>query len=434
MSKKDATVPAGLDPTRPIILPDRLSYEQMRELAGNENAAVRVALARHPDTQPEVLYFLAEDTDPDVRRAVARNDRTPRQADLVLTKDHEVGVRGDLAAKIARLTPDMAEDQRSTLYRLTVEALEVLAEDQLVQVRRILADALKDVANAPASVIRLLAHDSELSVAQPVLEFSPVLSDDDLLSIIRSSPIQGALAAISRRGGVAPGLSEAIVQSGDEQAISALLANPSAQLREETLDIILDKAPGVESWHEPLVVRPKLSPKAARRIASFVAMHLLDRLQKRVDLDDETLIAVAQAVERRIESENKERPEPEWADQDDVEDRVDQLAKAGKLDAKAIEMALAKGEKRFVVLALAMLADLPSEMVGEIVARRVPKALVALTWRASLRPHLANQLQIQLAGIPPETMIRVDGPDWPMKPEDMAWQIDFYREPLVKRD
>lgn len=412
----------------PHVLPERLSYEQTRELARNEDPSVRAALARHPDARPEILYFLAEDAEPEVRRAVARNERTPRQADLVLTKDDEASIRTDLAAKVARLTPDLEEDQRSTLYRLTVQALEVLAEDQLVQVRRILADALKDVAHAPANVILMLANDKELSVSEPVLQFSPVLSDEDLLSIIRSGPIQGALAAISRRSGVAASLSAAIVDSGDESAIASLLANPSAQIREETLDVILEQAPGVESWHEPLVVRPKLTPKAARRIASFVAMHLLDRLQRRIDLDDDTLVAVTEAVETRIEKESKALSDPDWAEKDDVGDQVARLAKAGKLDSKAIEKALGKGERRFVVVAIAQLAKLPSDVVGEIVARRAGKAIVAVTWKAGLRPHLAKQLQSQLAGLSPDAMIRMDGDRWPMTPDDMEWQIEFFQE------
>lgn len=427
MSAPDSTLPTKR--RAPHVLPERLSYEQSRELARSEDAAVRAALARHPDARPEVLYFLAEDADPEVRRAVARNERTPRQADLLLTKDDEASIRTDLASKVARLTPDLEEDQRSTLYRLTVQALEVLAEDQLVQVRRILADALKDVAHAPPSVILMLAHDHELSVAEPVLQFSPVLSDDDLLSIIRSGPIQGALSAISRRRGVGDSLSAAIVDSGDEAAIASLLANPSAQIREETLDVILDHAPSVESWHEPLVVRPKLTPKAARRIASFVAMHLLDRLQQRIDLDDDTLVAVTEAVETRIEKESKALSDPDWAEKDDVGDQVARLAKAGKLDSKAIERALGKGERRFVVVALAHLAKLPSEIVGEIVARRAAKAIVAITWKAGLRPHLAKQLQSQLAGLPPDAMLKMDGDRWPMTPDDMEWQIEFFQQP-----
>lgn len=410
-------------------LPESLTYEEAKDIARNGKTAMRKALAERPETQPEILYFLAEDPDPEVRRAVANNERTPRQADLILSRDGEGTIRSDLALKITRLTPDMADDERSALYQLTVQALEVLAEDQLVNVRRILADTLKNVAKAPPSVIRMLAHDKELSVAEPVLQFSPVLSDDDLLDIIRSRPIQGALAAVSRRRNLGTTLSDAIVGSGDESAIAALLANESAQIREETLDIVLDKAPGVESWHEPLVMRPRLSPKAARRIASFVAMHLLDKLQQRIDLDDSTLVAVTEAVELRIEKESKGLSDPEWAEKDDVTAQIQGLAKKGKLDAKAIEKALAKGEKRFVVGALAHLAKVPVTVVGEIVSRRVAKAIVALTYKANLRPHLAKQLQSQLAGIPPRDMVKMDGDKWPMSQADMEWQIEFFTEP-----
>lgn len=409
-------------------LPERIGYEYARELARDADPAVRAALACHPDIPPEVLFFLAEDPDPEVRRVVARNERTPRQADLLLTRDGEGSIRSDLAAKVARLTPELGDDQRSAVYRMTVQALEVLAEDQLVQVRRILADALKDVARAPAGVIRLLAHDRELTVAQPVLEFSPVLTDEDLLAIIRSSPIQGALAAISRRAGVAGDLSAAIVASGDERAIADLLANSSAQIREDALDVVLDKAPAVESWHEPLVQRPKLSPKAVRRIASFVAMHLIDKLQQRLDLDDATLVAVTEAVEARIETESKALGDPEWAERDDVEAQVAALEKKGKLDVKAIESALQKGERRFVVVALARMAKLANAVVAEIVARRAAKAIVAVAWKAGLTPHVAKQLQSQLAGLPPDAILRAEGAHWPMSPDDMAWQIEFFEQ------
>ena len=51
-------------------------------------------LARHPGTRPEVLYFLAEDSSNDVRLEIAINERTPRQADLILAGDGDDQIRG----------------------------------------------------------------------------------------------------------------------------------------------------------------------------------------------------------------------------------------------------------------------------------------------------------------------------------------------------
>jgi uncharacterized protein (DUF2336 family) len=198
---------------------------------------------------------------------------------MLLAQDSDSTVRSDLAGKIARLTPGLSAEQHSTLYNLTIETLEVLVHDQVVQVRGILSEALKDVANAPPSVIRQLARDTEISVSGPVLELSPVLSDEDLIEIINSAPAQGALNAISKRQGLREPVSDAIAASGDHSAVASLLSNRSAQIREETLDLIVNAAPAIELWYEPLVRRPGLPVRAARKIVGFVADSLLMELR-----------------------------------------------------------------------------------------------------------------------------------------------------------
>ena len=61
-------------------------------------------------------------------------------------------------------------------------------------------------------------------------------------------------------------------------------------------------------------MRPRLPPRSVQRVASFVAMNLLDRMQKRPDLDDETLAAVADRVECRPADDTKKRlADPNWA-------------------------------------------------------------------------------------------------------------------------
>lgn len=405
-------------------------YDDQKRLARDPDPEVRAALAADPDTRPEILYFLAEDENPAVRRQVALNEGAPRQADLLLTQDSDDRIRTDLAAKIARLTPDLPDDRRTALYKLTVQALEALAEDQMVRVREILSNALKDVAKAPPNVILTLAKDRSLTVSSPVLEFSPVLSDSDLLEVINSGPIQGAMNAIAKRQSLKAKVSDAIARSGDEEAISNLLANGSAQIREDTLDFIIDRAPNHLVWHEPLVMRPKLSPRAVQRLASFVAMNLLDRVQKRLDLDDETLVAVADAVEKRLAEDTKQKlAEPQWAEKDDLDAQIDRLFKTGALNAQALEKALAQGEKRFVLKALSKMGGLPLQTVNRIVANRSAKAVVALTWKAGLKPHFASQLQSQLVGLGPGEIIRIEEDRWPMTSDAMQWQLDFHAEP-----
>ena len=195
------------------------------------------------------------------------------------------------------------------MQRAVLETLEILATDQASWVRAILAEALKDIVDAPAELVLQLASDPELSVCGPILEYSPVLTREDLITLIESAPVRGALTAISRRNVVAEAVSDAIAGARDNDAIAAFLANPSAQIREETLDWLIDDAPGNKAWHEPLVHRPKLPMGPARRVAGFVARSLLNSLRQRTDLDARTVAAIADTVETRLSKQDASLPD-----------------------------------------------------------------------------------------------------------------------------
>ena len=90
------------------------------------------------------------------------------------------------------------------------------------------------------------------------------------------------------------------MRTDDIDAVALLLGNDSAQIREETLDHILAKAPGRKSWHRPLVYRPNLSGAAVRRLARFVAVSLVEVLQQRHEMDDETAAAVVETLRGRL--------------------------------------------------------------------------------------------------------------------------------------
>lgn len=430
---------------------DPADYEAAKRMVQSEDPAVRRRVAEHPKTRPELLYFLAADAAAEVRRAIATNSGTPRQADLLLAKDREIMVRRAVAQKIARLLPELTANQAAQIEKLTVECLETLARDQATEVRGILAEALKALPNAPHGVINALARDVELSVCSPVLQHSPILTDEDLADIIMKGPVAGAMTAIASRREVSASVADAIARSDDEAAVTALLANPSAQIREETLDRILDQAPVHEPWHAPLVRRPRLPARAVARLASFVADSLLKALQDRTDLDPSAVRDLAEAVRVRVgkaagaggvnglgvargpvdfeegaggaagaaaaEEKPAERPS----------DRAKRLAKEGKLTETLLENSLTEGDRAFVIAGLAELAQIPMPVVDRIVGTHAPRAVTALVWRAGLTMRFARQAQLRLAQIPPKTALNArDGVHYPMTDDEMRWQLEFF--------
>ncbi len=418
----------------PGTIADPLTYEEAKQLARHEDPKVRRGLAACKDLRPEILYFLSEDPSPQVRQAAAANTTTPGKANLKLAGDANEAVRTDLAEKVAKVVPKLAADARDTLRDTTHEALEILARDQITRVRQILSETLKDVADAPPDVIKTLAQDTELAVAGPVLEFSPMLTDEDLLELIGSGPAQGGLAAISRRAQVHESVAEAVAATDDVEAIADLLANPSAQIREETLDDLIDRAPGIDLWHGPMVARPKLPAAAATRLAYFVADNLLGVLQERADLDAETLESVKTVVRQRI---GEDMPKAEAGgregggiDSPNVETPVavaKRLYEAGNLGERVISHALNVNDYAFVLTALTVRAELPEDMVQKVFSAQSAKGLVAVVWRGGLSMKLAVAIQQRMAHIPPaEVLGPVKGANYPLDEDEMRWQLEFF--------
>ena len=412
------------------------TYDEQKELATHGDTAVRRALAARADVRPEILYLMAEDASTEVRRAIADNRATPSHAYARLARDGDGEVRALLAQRVAQAMPEADTAALARARTRTVEALEVLAQDQLVRVRKALAEALKDRIDAPLAVINRLARDVNIDVAGPILRFSPVLSDDDLVAIVRAGATSPALTAISNRAMVGEGVADAIARTEDVSAVAALLGNPSAQIREETLDRLIDAAPRVEAWHKSMAARPRLSSSAVRRMAGFLAESMLEGLRARTDLDDEAVAGIAAALQKRLEASGESpAPTSPSTEKDDTESCQTEEARAlhrdGKLDEDAISDALLDGRWRFAVVALAVRAKLPEAVVEKIVASRSGPGLTALAWKAELSPECAVQLQVQMGKLSPSSVLAPPRPAaYPLKPEDMAWQIEFF-ETLV---
>lgn len=426
-----------------------LTYEEARDLARHPDSKVRRDLAARQDVRPEILYYLAVDTSTDVRLEIAANAATPAKADLILARDGDDRVRCELAGKIARLMPDLSEDAQNRLRDITIEVLEILARDQLSRVRQILSETLKDVADAPAHVIRWLARDIDLAVATPVLQFSPLLTDNDLVEIIESAPVQGALSAISRRRGLSASLCDAIVTTDDVKAIADLLGNASAQVREETLDYLAERSRDVALWQGPLVQRPRLARGTVRKLAGFVADSLLSVLSQRRDLPPDVLEEVAAVVRQRVASNgppagaskaggkgSKTVEESGTLDRATLREKgaklaqyVQKLHAAGKLDEDTIDEALGAGSEEFVALALALKAGVPLTMVSRVIAAHSAKGITALAWKAGLGMRFAIKLQTRVARVTPADVLNAkDGTDYPLTPDEMTWLINFFSE------
>jgi Uncharacterised protein conserved in bacteria (DUF2336) len=428
------TALARLFGRRPAVAPPPAGFDP-KTLARSPDPAVRQAVAGAPDTLPELLYFLARDPVPAVRAAVARNHATPRKADLLLALDEVPEIRTLIAEKIAAQVQPDSPDEAAQLWQLTVSVLEALAHDNLPSVRHLVAEMARGLNRMPVGIVTSLGRDRIADVAVPALGYPGTIPDRDLVEIVTQSPDPRVVGAVARRPSIGPSVAERIVDSGDSAAIAELLQNRSAEIPPMILEGVVDRAPPIEAWHEPLVHRPVLSESAAMRLASFVADRLVRVLQSRTDLDPATTNAIATLLQDRPATATAPPPVPSGGTiiMTGAEPGDSPLSRArhhlanGTLTEDVVGAALGT-DQDFIIAALALRSRLKPAVVNKILLSHSAKGLTALAWKAGYTMRLAFQLQVRLAHLPPKSRLNAtSGGGYPLTPAEMEWQIEFFQ-------
>ncbi|MBI3711084.1 MAG: DUF2336 domain-containing protein [Proteobacteria bacterium] len=213
-----------------------------------------------------------------------RHSLSKKDVEALLADRSPVG-RTTMAAKVAyaldRQTLTPAE------RRYAEEIIGLLARDAEVTVRQALAAYVKEHAQLPRDVAVTLAQDVE-SVALPVLRYSAVLTDEDLIAIVRG----GAAAkqtAIARRTKVSSPLSDALIDHGDEAVVATLFGNDGADIAEASFDKVITKFPASETVQAPLMRRARLPLTIVERLYSTVSETFRGQLLARRELPPNTV-------------------------------------------------------------------------------------------------------------------------------------------------
>ena len=405
---------------------DNLPRDQVLAILEQRTLADQRELACQADTGADVLRYLATHGGVATRRAVAANIAAPEQANRQLCDDEDDEVRIELARKIARLMPDLSREETQSLRVISIEFLEKLARDQAPRVRAILAEEIKLLDCVPKSVIDILARDVEEIVAAPILEYSPLLSDADLIEIIAGATAEHALNAVARRQPLSHEVSDAIVGTLDIPAVATLLANPRASIRERTLDKLLETAEHIGALHAPLTLRSDLSARTVRRLAAFVGTALLEALTASSGLEEGTRSFLNRRLRERLRKDTDDSPA-----NGEVAHTVILTAQNGELSDEFMERIAEGGNKDAVIVALSQLAKVPPETVRRILDARSAKAIVALVWMAHLSMRVAFKIQSFVVKLTPgECLAARGGKGFPLSEDEMRWQLNYFDIPV----
>ncbi|HEV7718175.1 MAG TPA: DUF2336 domain-containing protein [Arsenicitalea sp.] len=196
----------------------------------------------------------------------------------VLNGDANVAERDQLFRNMAQLfsyVSDRCDDEQVTQYD---EVLCQLAELVEVEARVHVAKLLAPLARAPGTVVVKLANDT-IEVAEPLLQFSNVLSDDDLIDIA-ANQTEAHRIAIASRLGVAERVGDAIVEHGGSESAIRLVQNANAEIGQTTLERLVARAVETPQLATDLRGRADIDWSALRTEIDSVAGKVLESLGK----------------------------------------------------------------------------------------------------------------------------------------------------------
>ncbi len=276
---------------------------------------------------------------------------TLTQADVArLMSEPSPAVRAELASKIG-VEIDNPE-LNATETALAQDIVRIMAKDVEASVRVALAQNLRDADRLPHDVAVKLANDIE-SVALPILESSKVLTDADLVEIVRAgAPIKQE--TIAARENVSETIADVLVSKGSEKAVAKLMDNTTAKINEKTLNSAVDRFANNDAVKEKIVRRPTLPPTVTERLVTMVAENLREHLISHHQ--------VSPSIAADIVMQSRERATISLTGKSSIEELeklILQMNANKRLTPTIVIRALCLGDISFFEVSIAVMANIP---------------------------------------------------------------------------
>ena len=257
------------------------------------------------------------------------------------------------------------------------EILRRLTRDVEMAIRIALAQRLAEDTTAPHDLILLLVDDT-IEVARPLILNSPLLTESDVLRLIAESGI-GHQEAVAGRPNIGMPVTEALVKSGHDSVLLALVRNATAKISSITFETLVEKSRALTGLQEPLIKRADLPPKLAINMCEWVSDALKTHIRANYAIATRNVEAALTDAKLAIRSEPLG---PSEAPADSAHKLVEKLASSGQLKAGFLMRVLSQGQVDLFDLAFAKLMGM--DLVGFRTAFYEKGArLVALACRAA---------------------------------------------------
>jgi uncharacterized protein (DUF2336 family) len=243
----------------------------------------------------------------------------------------------------------------------------------------------------PHDVVWALANDHH-EVSVPVLQHSHVLSEEDLIAIVRATREHPKLKAVARRESISKSLSHELIEKRDHEVTRELLANKGASIAETSMEIILEEFARENSVLEELVMRGGLPYEFAEKLFATVSDTLKKQLTRKYRMNNR--LAEEVSVSAR-ETAVLQFISP-WMSQRDINDLIDDMHRNRRLTDSVIIRSLCIGDLRFFETAIAKRVGIPVANARILLIDPGPLGFKALYDSSGLLPSFYQAVHTML--------------------------------------
>ncbi|MGJ8564106.1 MAG: DUF2336 domain-containing protein [Alphaproteobacteria bacterium] len=294
----------------------------------------------------------------------------------VLLKHSDAEKRAGAGQRICRTVRagSLSKEERAFAHKL----LQVMVEDAASIVRRTLSITLKNSPELPREIAKKIIADID-NVAIPVLVNSPVLTDEDLIEVLRSKAAS-KIIAIAKRAKVSGTLVREIVRFGDSHAVAEVAANDGAIIDPAFAATMLDLYHDDDLIKEAFIARRDLPVRVMEKLIAMVSDEAALLINRRHNLPMDLSVELTTRARERatldiVGDDMGER---------DMQLLIERLHQEGRLMPSIVIRMAGLGRMRLLKYALSALSGIRPAKAALMIHDGGPFGLKALCERAGM--------------------------------------------------
>ncbi len=303
---------------------------------------------------------------------------TQKDVDLLLNNP-SVDVRSSTARKVSEQYQLKSLTQKEK--QIAEDIFRLITNDVEIQVREELAESLKTCTFLPYDIVQKIIFDVA-AVAVPMIQYSEVISDEDLVTILQTKD-EEKQCAVAKRHRISPMVCDHLIEESDKTPVIILIGNQGADISEYSYNKLLDKFEACDEIHEPILMRAKVPVAILEKVITKVSDELRKQLLTRHDLPVNVITTlVTQTREKAILNLS------ETSTEEDVRTLVIHLHNVDRLTPNLILRSVCVGDMKFFEYALAIKAGIPIRNARILIYDSGPLGLERLYEEAELPPEM----------------------------------------------